>query len=329
LRDIHRYNRIVKHALIDESTKRFVSKAHRDYTTLYEAVQLYEDQLESARNEFVSKWRAQNVEKGLLSAEIKAAIVAYEANATKLQARIRKFVKGVSKIEQPFARVNALLASALARTDTLSGDLTPFEEMAVLTGFQLRGDCLDLQFNWALLSDYANIQQDGTVSSQIRVTFCDKINSRLPQLLTRCHTALADAIKGKFIAEQLQATIYHTLFSQLAHTSAAARANPTKPPTTALGQDRIKDTLEECELLFRCHKSILGPYSKLISDAARYCCGGAFYDPVTANEKQQIYRAMAAQFTGTGHWYYCKNRHPVRTLIQKKKRPLQLQLTEI
>ncbi|KAL3446759.1 hypothetical protein BJX65DRAFT_318478 [Aspergillus insuetus] len=310
LRDIHRYNRIVKHALIDESTKRFVSKAHHDYTTLYEAVQQFEDELESARTEFVKRWRAENVEEGLEYAEIKTAIVPYEASAIRLQARVKKFVRGVSKIEQPFARVNALLASAVARTDALTGNLTPFEEMAVLTGFQLRGDILHLQFNWTLLSGYANIQQDGTVYSQFRAMFCEKINNRLPQLLAKCHTALGEAIKGNFFAEQLQAMIYHTLFSRLAHTSAAARANPSKPSNTALPQSKLTETLEDCETLFESYPSILVPYRRLIDNAKRYCDGGTFYDPVTVHEKKQIYRAMAAQFTGTGHWYYCRNRHP-------------------
>jgi hypothetical protein len=57
-------------------------------------------------------------------------------------------------------------------------------------------------------------------------------------------------------------------------------------------------------------------YKKLIKDAKRFCNGGTFYTPVTAEEKQQVYQAMAAQFTGTGHWYYCQNRHPVGTSIQ-------------
>ncbi|KAJ0417154.1 hypothetical protein BJY00DRAFT_325758 [Aspergillus carlsbadensis] len=246
LRDIHRYNRIVKHALIDESTKRFA---------------------------FVNRWQAQNVEEDLGSAEIKAAVVSHEASAISLQ------------IEQPFARVNDLLASAVARTGALSGDPSPFEELAVLTGFQLRGDY------------YASIQQNAMVSSQIRVTFCDKINNH-------------DAIKGKFIAERLQAMVYYVLISRLCHTSAAAQANPTKPPATALGQDKIIESLQECETVFRSYESILVPYRKLMEDAKRYCSGGAFYNPVTVHEKQQIYRAMATQFTGTGHWYYCRNRHP-------------------
>jgi hypothetical protein len=74
----------------------------------------------------------------------------------------------------------------------------------------------------------------------------------------------------------------------------------------------MNETLEECETLFGSYPSILLPYRRLIDDAKRYCGGGAFYIPVTADEKRQIYRAMAAQSTGTGHWYYCRNRHPVR-----------------
>lgn len=36
----------------------------------------------------------------------------------------------------------------------------------------------------------------------------------------------------------------------------------------------------------------------------------AFYMPVSNDEKAQIYAAMARDFQGTGHWYYCVNGHP-------------------
>jgi hypothetical protein len=62
---------------------------------------------------------------------------------------------------------------------------------------------------------------------------------------------LDEAIKSKFVAEQLQAIIYHTLFSRLAHTSAAARANPSKPPTTALPQSKLTKTLGRLRNTFR------------------------------------------------------------------------------
>ena len=38
-----------------------------------------------------------------------------------------------------------------------------------------------------------------------------------------------------------------------------------------------------------------------------------FYAIVTSEERQAIYAAMAQDFQGTGHWYYCVNMHPVST----------------
>ncbi len=38
--------------------------------------------------------------------------------------------------------------------------------------------------------------------------------------------------------------------------------------------------------------------------------GDVFYTPVDNAEKQQVYAAMAHEFSGTGHWYTCANGHP-------------------
>ena len=35
-----------------------------------------------------------------------------------------------------------------------------------------------------------------------------------------------------------------------------------------------------------------------------------FYAPVTNAEKAAVYAAMASEFRGTGHWYYCERGHP-------------------
>ena len=35
-----------------------------------------------------------------------------------------------------------------------------------------------------------------------------------------------------------------------------------------------------------------------------------FYATVTNEEKAAVYAAMASEFTGTGHWYYCERGHP-------------------
>lgn len=37
---------------------------------------------------------------------------------------------------------------------------------------------------------------------------------------------------------------------------------------------------------------------------------GTFYNAVTSEEQRAIYKAMSAEFSGTGHWYACANGHP-------------------
>jgi hypothetical protein len=37
----------------------------------------------------------------------------------------------------------------------------------------------------------------------------------------------------------------------------------------------------------------------------------SFFEPVSADERMAVLAAMQMEFRGTGHWYYCRNGHPV------------------
>jgi hypothetical protein len=91
--------------------------------------------------------------------------------------------------------------------------------------------------------------------------FRDGISVYLPRLSVRCGIAKDDCIRGKSIAQQVQATIYYTLFSRLSHTSTAAQDNAMDassiPP---LSQNGIKERLEECERLYKLYEGTLGLY---------------------------------------------------------------------
>ncbi|OKO98819.1 NFX1-type zinc finger-containing protein 1 [Penicillium subrubescens] len=41
--------------------------------------------------------------------------------------------------------------------------------------------------------------------------------------------------------------------------------------------------------------------------------GGTFYTEATSEERMAVMNAMAKEFQGTGHWYYCRNGHPFTT----------------
>lgn len=75
---------------------------------------------------------------------------------------------------------------------------------------------------------------------------------------------------------------------------------------------QARESLEECETLFLRHPGTLAYLKDDAEKAKRLVNGGTFYSFVTTEEKGEVYEAMARQFSGTGHWYYCQNNHPVR-----------------
>jgi len=48
-----------------------------------------------------------------------------------------------------------------------------------------------------------------------------------------------------------------------------------------------------------------------VEEAKKMVRASVFFSPVTNVEMQAVYDAMRAELRGTGHWYYCVNRHPV------------------
>jgi hypothetical protein len=47
-----------------------------------------------------------------------------------------------------------------------------------------------------------------------------------------------------------------------------------------------------------------------VEDVERMLRDSTFYMLVSNEEKATVYAAMAYDFRGTGHWYYCENGHP-------------------
>ncbi|KAL4804436.1 P-loop containing nucleoside triphosphate hydrolase protein [Aspergillus unguis] len=305
LRDIHRYNRVVKKALLDESTKRFVSKAQRSYIAVLKALDLHEEVSAVETGKFVEKWRVTNAHAQTGFDEFGAAIVAFEEKDQVMQRQVNNFIKNVSKTEQPFGRVNALLASAMARAEGSTGttDSLSVEEGAIYTGFHVRGQCLDLRLAWVVLSTNERVYADATINADIRTVLSGKTRKQLPNLLEKCRTVRDRSTEEHFIAEQVQAMIYLALFSQLS-------LNSSPDTEQSLSKSEITQTLEDCEVLFESHSGTLAHLETDMEKAKRYCAGGTFHTTVTAEEKRQVYAAMASQFQGTGHWYYCQNNHP-------------------
>jgi hypothetical protein len=106
LRDIHRYNRVVKGAMLDEATRRFMEYAGSLQTALQDKVEGREQKLEDMVNEFA-----------LLAGETNSAFTSktqklsdYKRQATAAYTEVGKFVTQVSEAEQPYGKVQTCVS---------------------------------------------------------------------------------------------------------------------------------------------------------------------------------------------------------------------------
>lgn len=101
LRNIHRYNRVVKGALLDEATKRFMAHAGTLQARLIADVAQWEAKLEQMANQFRKQGKALNTaytskEKGIMD---------YKDCAAQATNCVAAFLAIVAKTEQPYGRV--------------------------------------------------------------------------------------------------------------------------------------------------------------------------------------------------------------------------------
>ncbi len=314
LRDIDRYNRIVKKALLDEATKRFILQANSRCAKLAEKIQEKENKIESERMEFMLKWSKAVGESRDLD-QVKNSLKAYQEEGTRLQKQIDKFTKSVAKTEQPFGRVNSIFASANARQQDTTANAFKLDESAIQTGFQFRGECFALQLGWDILSDFDKIYSNNTIDSRIRSALSGVVQTRIKVLTERCLSLIKSSRDAKLPQQEAEAQIYYALFSMLSLSNSRAQGRSVDPTTETSTRSRAIEALQECETLCSKYPGTLAYLKDDLEKARRSVNGGTFHSFVTTEERREVYRAMAEQFSGTGHWYYCRNNHPVRSSL--------------
>ncbi|PWY93890.1 hypothetical protein BO94DRAFT_563445 [Aspergillus sclerotioniger CBS 115572] len=309
LRDIDRYNRITKQSFLDEATKRFAIHANTTFGNLVGEVGKHERDMEGERAKFVRNWSQKAVEKNDVN-QVKLSVDAYRRSGNRLLKRIKDFTKSVAKSEQPFGRVNSIFASAAARGRAMPATSFQFNESDIQTGFQSRGHVLNLRLNWLLLLDLHGICSNKTIDPGIRDTLGQVVRAQIPSLLIKCLGLASYCQEARFLQQEVESRIYHVQFSMLSLSNFQAQGSPVHGATEALIRAKALEDLEACDQMCLRHERILWSLREDIGRARILVKGGTFYSSVTTEERRQVYEAMALQFSGTGHWYYCENNHP-------------------
>jgi hypothetical protein len=210
--------------------------------------------------------------------------------------------------------VNSIFASAVARQRDIKQNAFELNESVIQTGFQFRSECFSLRLGWAILWDFDTIYSNNTIDSRIRSALSDAVATRIKGLMDKCLSLITSSQNAKFSQQEAEARLYHALFSMLWLSNSRAQGRSVDVAIETSMRLRARENLEECEALCSRYPGTLAYLKGDAEKAKRLVNGGTFYSFVTTEEKREVYRAMARQFSGTGHWYYCRNNHPVRPL---------------
>ncbi|KAJ3150006.1 hypothetical protein HDU89_003463 [Geranomyces variabilis] len=282
-RQINRYNRAVKTALLDESTRRFMASAAAELVELLTAITTFEEALDAQSASFTKN-----------QAQLQGRLMTQTR-------RVADYVRKVSEGEQPYGRVRRLVLDA-QRRNTGSTDFD-VDSSHIQHGFRFRGSVLLLRIWWAGLAGLAKLRT--TARGAESLSDGKKVEWLVGNVRAQaksCTELEEEARETGYEKESIAAAIYEAQFAALAVQMTGG--------TDAEDQlARGRDQLDECEARISRLKSAQYLMDD-VENARRFINAGAFYTLVSSEEKQQVYAAMAREFAGTGHWYLCQQGHP-------------------
>ncbi|CRG91157.1 Helicase required for RNAi-mediated heterochromatin assembly 1 [Talaromyces islandicus] len=311
LHNIDRYNRIVKRNLLNEATKRFVTQAHETHMRLLKTLENFEKSIDLGRENFLPALSKER-NKARSFIDMENSLEDYQSRGMKLDTEINDFTKSVAAAEQPFGRVKELLASAMAEQNMKRKKCSSFrvDESFIQTGFQLYGQSMSLRLNWAVLWDFHLISNNNSIDPRISHALRQVISVRTNSLLKKCKSLLRSSQVAKFRVEEVRARVFHVQFSTLSLITRQEQKLPMNLVVEESTREASRKTLDESETLCTEYPGTLGFLTDEIEKTRQLLDGASLYSFVTTEETREVYKAMAEQFSGTGHWYYCENNHP-------------------
>lgn len=334
LRSVSRYGRIVRRAMLDEATKKFISWFTNKHLELADRLLLQQQALEkvpadtikdigrpgrlgltdSAYNQIrnLKKWVGHHRYDKLVQTYID----------------ISKYMEQVSVAEQPFRKVSDFVRHA-NRSHKTQGAFVYDEQVIQLRGYLLASSLL-LKCNVALLSDFMGLWRGAEVArTEIKVDFsanftqCEELikfaaDTRRPQLQAEghiyyanfCGFALALGLTGRPSTGMTDAIPEPGIQTEIATATATATATPDDDHLRKVLKTNGLEHLEQARSLLEGATWASKPLMEAEAQAAAQLLNGAtFYKPVTADELRAVYAAMANEFHGTGHWYTCELGH--------------------
>ncbi|KAJ5999068.1 hypothetical protein N7451_006878 [Penicillium sp. IBT 35674x] len=309
LRSLSRYGRLVRRSLLDEATKKFILYLNQQYVPLAQELpvvltqlQLREGAMTTAIRIFQGRIKIElqgpaNHQVSLMSSLVNKKKSRRWEEILALRFKIAEYQAKVKMEEQPFSQVHNMVENARRRKKT-SGKFA-FNENVLQTKGQIQATALLLRLDTALLGDFLSLKKlvpFGTDSSDIQVN--------LKENRKECQRLIKDALDSHRILQQTEGNIF------LAQLCALERQNARELTQAETLFTEGNAAIDEARRLCDLHPGQTRGLSEEIEGTKSMLGGATFYTPVTNAERLAILAAMATEFRGTGHWYYCENGHP-------------------
>jgi AAA domain len=303
LRDISRYGRLVRRAILDESTKKLILYMNREYVPLAQELPLLIQQLQEKESSRYVVWPATITVKGERLAQVKymGGIISATNNSRwkdilGLRQRIERYQKQVAPDEQPYSRVrNMVINSRRQHKTTGSFD---FGNEILQTKGCLQAAALSLRLDIALLADFLKLRRDTLTGSQ------GTFEMDLSHIKDECEALIKTASESKRITHQTEGYIF------MAQAHALERSQSALPEVAEQHLTQGKEAIDRARTLCTSYPGQTRGLEDEVAGAEKMLNGGTFYTTVTNEERMEVIAAMAREFSGTGHWYYCRNGHP-------------------
>ncbi|KAL3439805.1 hypothetical protein BJX65DRAFT_317439 [Aspergillus insuetus] len=313
LRKVSRYGRLVRRALLDEATKKFILYLNQKYVPMAQDLPRCISQLQNQELRERAKATANQVFRAGVKIRIEGPpehqvrlmmshVRKYDSGRWKeliaLRNRIREYKSRVQMEEQPFDRVRNMVEDARRRKR--SPGQFDFDAGVLQTKGHLQATALLLRLDTALLADFLSLRKQvlpaAATESDLYVNLGD-YRKESKELIT-------NAAQSRRILQEAEGNIF------LAQFCALERQNLTEPTQAETLLQQGTAAIEEAERLCHLHAHQTRGILEEIEGTKAMLRGSEFYTPVTNEERMAVLAAMAREFRGTGHWYYCENGHP-------------------
>ena len=315
LRNIHRYNRIVKRGLIDEATKRFIVWANASFIPL--EAQLNEQEValsitkasldrlmrqppESDDPTLIELSQSRRIQIRKFS-ELAGLRPRY-AEALIVRSHVQRFLRKVTEAEQPYGKVYRMVQDVRRATGEVvdfaaQGNILRVRERLLASALLLRCDLM-------LLSDFVKVYQDLNRQNSSNYRWPKgTLTMDLTQNRKDCEELAADAALQGQPMQEIEARVYFARFVTLERAAADASTSNVQE-LVELARQQLETAKTLCSRSANT-KTML----KEVEAVEKELRESTFYTAITNDEKRAVYAAMATDFGGTGHWYYCREGH--------------------